>query len=255
MKLAVIQFETNKSIDLESTFSSLLNLLPPAGSCDLVVLPELWLQGAFEFSTFSDDVLSGIEDKLELLGEAAKKNNYWLHAGSYLVRENNLIYNKAVLFDSNGKTRASYRKNYVFGFGGGEAKIVSSGSECEIVETPWGRIGFAICYDLRFPEHFRRTTLAGAEIIIISAAWPLLRIKHWKNLVCSRAIENQLLVIGCNGVGEQTDAILGGNSIIVGPDGEILLELEIDQTVSFLEVDTALIKQQRTSFPVLNDIK
>ena len=255
MKLAVIQFETDKSLDQDSKFLNLINLLPPAGSCDLVVLPELWLQGAFEYSVFSEKVLLGIEDKLEILSEVAKKNNYWLHTGSFLVRENSLIYNKAFLLDSNGEKRANYRKNYVFGFGEGEAKIVSRSSEYEIVETPWGKIGFAICYDLRFPEHFRRSTLAGAEIILISGAWPKTRIKHWKNLIASRAIENQLLVIGCNGVGEQTDATLGGNSIVVGPDGETLLELGEKQAVTFLEVNTKLIQEQRVSFPVLNDIK
>ena len=255
MKIAVIQLETDRSLDLDSKFSNLINLLPPAGSCDLVVLPELWLQGAFEFSFFSEEVLSGIEDKLKILGKFAKKNNYWLHAGSFLVRESNLIFNKAVLFDSDGRIRANYRKNYVFGFGDGEAKFVSSSSECEIVETPWGKIGFAICYDLRFPEHFRRSTLAGAEIILICAAWPRTRIGHWKNLITSRAIENQLLVIGCNGVGEQTDATLGGNSIIAGPDGETLLELGDKQAITFLEVDTRVIQELRVSFPVLKDIK
>jgi predicted amidohydrolase len=220
-----------------------------------VILPELWLQGAFEFSFFSEKDLSRIESKLEILGEVAKENNYWLHAGSFLVREGTYIFNKTVLFDSDGKIRASYRKNYVFGFGDGEAKFVSPSTDCEIVETPWGRIGFAICYDLRFPEHFRRVTLAGAEIILICAAWPETRIGHWRNLICSRAIENQLLVIGCNGVGEQTEATLGGNSIIVAPDGETLLELGNKQSVTFLEVDTRLIQEQRVSFPVLKDIK
>lgn len=255
MKIAIVQFETDEALNLDFTFSSLINLLPPAGSCDLVVLPELWLQGAFEFSNFSEKVLSGIEGKLEILGGVAKKNRYWLHAGSFLVREGNFIFNKAILFDSDGKTRANYRKNYVFGFGDGEAKFVSPSSECEVIETPWGKIGFAICYDLRFPEHFRRNTLAGAEILLICAAWPETRIGHWKNLICSRAIENQLLVIGCNGVGKQTDAILGGNSLIVGPDGKTLLELGNKQAVTFLEVDTRLIQEQRLSFPVLKDMK
>lgn len=255
MKIALVQFETDISLDPDSRLSNLINLLPPAGSCDLVILPELWLQGAFEFSFFSEEVLSQIESKFEILGGVAKKNNYWLHAGSFLVREGTNIFNKAFLFDSKGEIRANYRKNYVFGFDDGEAKFVSPSSECEIVETPWGRIGFAICYDLRFPEHFRRVTLAGAEIILICAAWPETRIGHWKNLICSRAIENQLFVIGCNGVGEQTGATLGGNSIIVAPDGETLLELGNQQSVTYLEIDTKLIQEQRVSFPVLKDIK
>lgn len=213
------------------------------------------MQGAFQFSIFSEKILLGVEDKLEILREVAMRNNYWLHAGSYLVSENNFIYNEAVLFDTEGRVQANYRKNYVFGFGEGEAKFVSPSTECEVVETPWGKIGFAICYDLRFPEHFRRSTLAGAEIMLISAAWPKARITHWKYLICSRAIENQLLVIGCNGVGEQTDATLGGNSIIAGPNGETFLELGNSQEVSILEVDTTIIQRQRASFPVLDDIK
>lgn len=255
MKLAVIQFETDKSLDVDLRFSKMVTLLPPAGSCDLVILPELWLQGAFEFTNFSTKVLLGIQEKLETLSEIAKDRGYWLHAGSFLIEENIVIHNKAVFFDSYGAIIGSYRKNYVYGFGEGEAKVVSAGSDCEIVETPWGKISFAICYDLRFPEHFRKITLLGAEIILISAAWPKTRINHWRNLITSRAIENQSLVVGCNGVGEQTEAVLGGNSMVVGPDGEVLMELGNRQDVFYLEVDTRMIEQQRISFPVLNDIK
>ena len=255
MRIAVIQFQTNTVDNMDVRFAQLLTMLPPKNSCDLVILPELWLQGAFEFSNFSPLMLSGIQIKLDTLSDKAKENGYWIHAGSYLITEDSRMFNEAIIFDNLGKSKSKYRKNYVFGFGEGEAKLVSAGSDFEVIESPWGRIGLAICYDLRFPEHFRKINLNGAEIFLVCAAWPKKRINHWTTLLIARAIENQSLVIGCNGTGNQTDANLGGNSMIIGPDGEVLLDLGDEQGVFYLDFDTKVISDQRELFPVLKDIK
>jgi predicted amidohydrolase len=255
LRLGIWQFETNSLESIEKRFDKFQSLLPPKNSCDLLVLPELWLQGAFEYSTFLTSTLNNLDSYLMQISKLAKKNNYWIHSGSFLVKERDKIFNQAYLFDNVGRIRAKYKKNYVFGFGSGESKVVSAANELKVINTPWGYLSFAICYDLRFPELFRKMVLESTEILLISAAWPLQRIDDWKNLVIARAIENQLLVIACNGVGIQTDATLGGNSLIVAANGERILEFGNYEMFRIYEVDTNFTSHQRESFPVLKDIK
>ncbi len=254
MLVGVLQFETNREQSKQDRFDKFQTLLPAKNSCDLVILPELWLQGAFEYSNFSKKTTK-INSILTQISKEAKKNNYWIHSGSFLVEEKNQIFNQAYVFDNFGKIRATYKKNYIFGFGSGESKIVSAGNEFEVIKTPWGKMSFAICYDLRFPELFRKMVLEGVEILLISSAWPTQRIEEWKNLVKARAIENQLLVIACNGVGAQTEANLGGRSLIVAANGEQIMEMGKYEMIKIQDVDTNFTKHHRTVFPVLNDIK
>ena len=83
----------------------------------------------------------------------------------------------------------------------GENKHFTPGKEIAVIDTHLGKIGLLICYDLRFPEIARCLMLKGAEILVISAAWPLERIEHWRILLRARAIENQLFVIAANASG------------------------------------------------------
>ncbi len=255
MLVGVLQFETNREQSQQDRFDKFQTLLPAKNSCDLVILPELWLQGAFEYSTFSKKTTKEMNSFLIQISKEAKKNNYWIHSGSFLVEEKNQIFNQAYVFDNFGEIQATYKKNYIFGFGSGESKIVSAGNEFEVIKSPWGKMCFAICYDLRFPELFRKMVLAGAEILLISSAWPTQRIEEWKNLVKARAIENQFLVIACNGVGTQTEAKLGGRSLIVAANGEQILELGDHEVFKIQDLNTDFTTHHRTTFPVLKDIK
>jgi predicted amidohydrolase len=85
-----------------------------------------------------------------------------------------------------------------------------------------GLLGIMICYDLRFPELARRLALDGAEILCVSALWPMERIEHWALLLRSRAVENQMFVLGCNGCGTEENLRYGGASAIVSPTGTVL---------------------------------
>jgi predicted amidohydrolase len=255
MRVAIIQLETNTANTQDTTFEKLLEIIPPKDSCDLVILPELWLQGAFEFSTFSHNTLAGIQDKLAIFSQLAQKNNYWIHAGTFLVKHKDNIFNEAFVFDNFGNLRSTYRKSYIFGFGEGEANVVTAGNEIKIIESPWGLLSLAICYDLRFPELFRQISSMGAEIVLLSAAWPIERMHHWKSLITARAIENQTIMVCCNGVGKQSEATLGGQSLIVTAEGDVVLELGISEHISIYDLDTESIINQRKKFPVLKDIK
>ena len=255
MRIALIQLETSPSIKAKDRYQHLLELMPVKNSCELVILPELWLLGAFEFSKFTPSALNGIEKINNEISEIAGKRNYWVHTGSNLIRTRTKIYNESIVFDSDGNVAGKYRKQYIFGFSSGESKIVSPGNKIEIIKSPWGKIALSICYDLRFPELYRKMLNKGAEIYLITAGWPVLRIDHWQKLIKARAVENQSFFIGCNGVGKQTDAILGGHSIIVDPNGGVVKELDSSEEVVIVEINEKQIVETRTKFPVLNDIK
>lgn len=122
------------------------------------------------------------------------------------------------------------------------------------IHAPWGETGLAICYDLRFPEMFRRYALDGVQTMIISAEWPLQRIEHWQTLLRARAIENQCFVIAANCVGQCGGENFGGRSAVISPWGEVLVEGQSDQpellTVTF---DTGQVDEVRRRIPVLID--
>ena len=109
------------------------------------------------------------------------------------------------------------------------------------------------CYDLRFPELFRKLVDKGATSVLMTSGWPKARIEHWKALAKSRAIENQVYFLGCNGVGTNNKTELGGSSLVIDPWGENLTKDEKDETVLNIEFDLQKVNIVREKLPVLAD--
>ncbi|MCK4501959.1 MAG: carbon-nitrogen family hydrolase, partial [Desulfuromonadales bacterium] len=134
-----------------------------------------------------------------------------------------------------------------------EDQYLGSGDQSLVVDTSVGRLGIAICYDLRFPELFRKLALEGAEIICIPAEWPKPREEHWKTLLRARAIENQLFVIAANCCGIQGKLDFFGLSQLISPLGNVL-ELAGEENVELVaNFDFAEMKQYRQKIDILND--
>ena len=106
----------------------------------------------------------------------------------------------------------------------GEDRFLSPGDRTLVVSTSVGRLGVAICYDLRFPELFRKMALEGAEIICLPAEWPRPRQEHWRTLLRARAMENQLFVVAANCCGIQGKLDFFGMSLLLSARGEVLAE-------------------------------
>ena len=144
-----------------------------------------------------------------------------------------------------------------FGFGSGEPVLLQPGEH--LVTAPLeadGRtttLGLATCYDLRFPEMFRGLLDAGAEVLVVPAAWPARRVGHWTLLGRARAIENQQVLVAVNTVGTHAGHAMGGHSQVVGPMGEVLGEAGTDEQVLVVDVDLEMVAAARKSFPVLDD--
>jgi predicted amidohydrolase len=166
----------------------------------LICFPEMWTTG-FDWD-FNRRSLAEHERVIGRVGELARRYSLWI-TGSLLARdERGEATNAAILFNPGGERVAVYRKTHLFSLFG-EDRHVTPGKKLVVADTPWGKAGFSICYDLRFPELFRACALRGAVTQILPAAWPHPRREHWKVLTRARAIENQFFMVAANRSGEE----------------------------------------------------
>ena len=161
-------------------------------------------------------------------------------------------YNTFVLFGVDGEAWGVYRKIHRFRLLQ-EEKWLEAGDQLVLAQTPWGKVGLSICYDLRFPEMFRPYFIAGAKLILVVAEWPERRIGHWTKLLQARAIENQAFFAGVNKVGFSQGVKLGGCSAIIDPWGIPIIEGDDDEALLTAQIDTHESDKARRYIPVLRD--
>ena len=229
-----------------------------AADHDVVVLPELWPIGAFAIDLMPQDAQPIDGPLVRALGRIARDTGTWLFGGSFAERRMSPDgsvehFNTQVVLDPSGALAAEYRKVHLFGFNGGETTVMSSGAELAVIETPLGVTGLATCYDLRFPELFRRLVAAGAESFVMPAGWPERRQVHWQVLARARAIENQAYVIACNASGTHAGVPMAGLSMVVDPQGDVLAEAGPGEELLSVSVDPARVAAWRAAFPALED--
>ncbi len=146
-------------------------------------------------------------------------------------REGSAIYNSQLVVDSAGKIVTKYRKIHLFGVPpNDETKCFSPGKDLANFEYDHLRFGLSICYDLRFPELYRKLALdAKVSVFVVSSAWPFPRLHHFRYLALARAIENQCYVIAVNRVGSDDGVTHCGNSTIVDPYGVVIAAASPDR--------------------------
>ena len=156
------------------------------------------------------------------------------------------------LYSPDGTLAASYSKIHLFRLMD-EDQYLAPGEAGELHELPWGCAGLAICYDLRFPELFRRYALEGARLLILPAEWPHPRRMHWRTLLRSRAIENQCFVAACNRVGTTEGVTFFGSSAVIDPWGETLIEGGETEALLTVRIDLNTVEATRAKIPILAD--
>jgi predicted amidohydrolase len=162
--------------------------------------------------------------------------------------------NEAVLVDPSGAETARYCKRHPFSLGQEPRHFVAGEA---IVVSPVGPFQLApsICYDLRFPEGYRRATCAGANLLAVIANWPEVRVAHWRALLVARAIENQAYVIGVNRVGSDPKLRYTGQSLIVDPWGRLLADAQDSECAIGADLDLDALLEYRRTLPALGDIR
>ncbi|MEO7058728.1 MAG: carbon-nitrogen family hydrolase [Lapillicoccus sp.] len=264
MKIALIQLAYDDEESVADRVAHVAALVRGQRGHDLVVLPELWAAGGFDYRHWDERAESATGPVASAMGEAAADAGVTLLAGSIVERagetgpEGKDLWNTALLFGPDGAQRGRYRKIHRFGFGGGEPKLMEAGEELVLADLPDGaggtvRAGLSTCYDLRFPELYRAQLDRGAKLFVIPAAWPRRRVQHWTLLAHARAIENQCIVIACNTAGTHAGHEMGGHSQVISAAGDPLAMAGLGEEVLSLEVDLAAVDAWRESFPVLAD--
>ena len=271
-KIAAIQMAsgTNISANLTEVNRQISNAVEAGAK--LIVLPESFsimsLQDSDQLKVAEDEGSGPIQD---FLSSQAKKYKVWIVAGTIPLKLNsdNANYDKkfyaaCLVYNEEGERVSRYDKVHLFDVHieatdetYKESETLEAGDKAVAVDTPFGKVGLAICFDLRFPELFRQLVLLGAEIIIIPSAFTASTGKaHWEVLLRARAIENLCYVVasaqgGYHVNGRETY----GDSIIIDPWGTILDRLPQGSGYVIADVDIENINNIRKSFPVLKNRK
>jgi omega-amidase len=225
-----------------------------AGS-DLVVLPETFLSGFTNETRANAESMDG--PSVAWLRELATETGSTL-VGSLVIRENDTVFNR-LLWASPDGSLAQYDKRHLFRMAGEHTRY-GGGEERLIVELKGWRILPQVCYDLRFPVWLRNRRLEDAaggmdyDLSIFVANWPAPRRQPWRTLLRARAIENLSYVIGVNRVGvDGNDLPYAGDSAVIDPVGEALVELGAQEQVITTTLDPAILLAHRERFPAWMD--
>jgi predicted amidohydrolase len=203
---------------------------------------------------------SGYLDKIR--AQAADLKCY-IHLGSFLEKEGDSVYNCAIVFGPDGGMRARYRKLHLFDveIPGGkkylESAVISPGLETVHFSIDEFNFGLATCYDLRFPELFRRLVLNGANVILLPAAFTMQTGRdHWEVLLRARAIENLCWVVGVGQWGEAPpNHLCFGRSMVVDPWGLVTAQAPDGVTNVTADIELQSVKDVRTRFPALDHVR
>jgi predicted amidohydrolase len=205
----------------------------------------------------------GEDPVLAAVREAAREAGIWVHLGSLALKggEGGRLFNRGFVIDGGGAIRARYDKIHLFdvdlptGESWRESASYAPGTGATVAETPLGKLGLSICYDLRFADLFASLTDHGATALSIPAAFTVPTGQaHWHVLMRARAIESASFVIAAAQCGTHEDGrSTYGHSLVVDPWGEVLLDMgSAEREVGFAKIDLSRVEAVRTRIPVLN---
>lgn len=220
-------------------------------SVDLLVFPELTLTGFTMRSRSFAETESG--PSIDFFANLAISHKSHIIYG--LIEESGKnYYNSLIHLNESGEVLAKYRKIHPFSFTG-EDRFYAAGSEPITTELGGYKFGLSICYDLRFPELFRKFGQQRVAGIINIANWPVQRIDHWSSLLKARAIENLCFVIAVNRVGNDKSNKYNGLSSVYSPTGKPIAQISDTEKVEVVDINLEDVAQTRKKFPFLEDIR
>lgn len=262
--LSAIQMASGPNVNANLLEAGRLLAEAAAKGAELVVLPENFAyMGRQESDLLSVKEVEGQGPIQEFLAQQAKKHQFWLVGGTVPLqsKQPNRVRAASLLLDPNGQVVARYDKIHLFdvhleetGESYTESKTIEGGDHIVVINTPLGRIGLAICYDLRFPEIFRQMLDQGVEIFVLPSAFTAITGKaHWESLLRARAIENLSYLVAANQGGYHVGSReTYGNSMIIDPWGNILQQLPRGVGVIQVQAERGYIEKVRRNFPTIN---
>jgi nitrilase len=262
MKTRIAALQMISAPEVAPNLAAAARLIAQAASAgaQFVALPEYFpIIGPSDATRLAAREPDGAGPLQDFLAAAAARHGIWLVGGSIplVASDPARLLNSCLVYDPTGRRVARYDKIHLFGFTKGaehydEAETIEAGPAQPVsFDTPFGRVGLGICYDLRFPELFR--AMGPVDLIVLPAAFTETTGRaHWEILLRARAIENQCyLLAAAQGGRHPTGRMTHGNSMIVDPWGEVLARLDKGEGVVAAELDTTRLAEIRTSLPAL----
>ena len=253
MKVSVLQLpvaigdRAQNQQTLRSMFAQAMEEKP-----DTVLMPELWDIGFYP-RPLEDYTDEGAASAKALLSKLAKIYHVNIVGGSVAAQLGDAVENICCIFDREGNCIADYSKSHLFS-PAREHDSFRAGSQVTTFTLDDVRCGVIICYDLRFPELSRRLALSDIDILFIPAAWPTVRLAHWRLLTQARAVENQFFVAAANGSGKFANGMpLAGHSALIDPWGEILAEADEKPSILTADFDLSVKEKIRSTINVFAD--
>jgi len=263
MRVAVLQM--NSGADVLTNLQQLRGLLRQAAEsgAELAALPEnfalLSADPSGRVAIAEDDGAGPVQDAV---ADMARQTGIWLVAGTISIKSADPARPNAAccVYDNTGTRVGRYDKVHLFDVripsareAYAESGFTLPGQKPLVIATPWGRLGIAVCYDLRFPEQFRAMAAEGLELLLLPAAFTVPTGRaHWEILLRARAIENLCYVAAAAQTGQHPGGrSTWGHSMIVGPWGEVLADAGTAVGIAIADLDRARLERLRDEFPVL----
>ncbi len=229
---------------------------------DLVLLPEMF-NCPYETDRFADYAEEIPGKTTDLLSDLASSSDTYIVGGSIPEMADDKVFNTSAVFDPEGEMIGKHRKAHLFqvDYPGriqfDEAKYLDSGDDVTTLDTEYGKIGVAICYDLRFPELFRTMTKEGVKTALIPAAFNTTTgPAHWKTVLRTRAIDNQIFVAAASPARNRSSSYKAyGHSLAVDPWGEVLVEAGEGEESLFVDIDLDKVEEIRKRLPLLESLR
>lgn len=222
---------------------------------DLIVFPEVWSVG-WCCSLFPQEAETlEKSETVDFLKQTALNFKSTVIGGSFIRRVSDTYKNTCPVISKTGQLVATYDKMHLFSHKGSEEnKYISTGDELKILDLGFTKIGLSICYDIRFPELYRKYSKEGVEIFVNAAAWSNKKLEHWNIMHRARAIENQCFMIVADQTGKISNTEYNlGHSMIITPWGDIIANLEAEEDCLFAEINLDEVKKLRQDFPLISD--
>ncbi|UHQ53778.1 MULTISPECIES: carbon-nitrogen hydrolase family protein [Microbulbifer] len=275
LRIAAIQISSGASVAANLARAGELVRAAAAGGAKMVLLPEYFAHLADGGSAAVAETFASAEADPErqpvqaALQRWARENRLWLVAGAMPLNQRpdgsavdaGRVRSACLVYDDRGQCRARYDKVHLFDVevedaarSYRESAGIEAGDSLQVVETPWGRLGLSICFDLRFPELYRELAARGAEILLVPSAFThVTGSAHWLTLLRARAIENGCFVVAADQCGQHSPRRrTWGHSVILDPWGDVLAEAGEEETVLAADLHGKRLAEIRRRMPLLD---
>lgn len=251
MRVASIMMRMDDNESKRERISHAEKLINKAVGADLILLPELWNIGFFSFDKYHSESEPIDGETVSRMREKAREVKAYIYPGSFVEKRGDYYYNTGVFINPNGEIIARYSKMHLFGYKSQEGQLLRPGNEIVAVSTEHGAIGLSICYDIKFPELYRKLVDDGAEILLCVLGWAYPRLEQWLTTQHVRAYENVSYFVTCNCTGFNRGNQYMGHAMIVDPWGATVAGGGDEEYIVTADIDVEFVRQTRKEFPAL----